>query len=143
MCTFHIKKFTYHISQMSKGCLLGASRLSQITSVRLLIAPFGHVTAFSCPLCQYYQCSSLNRPLWRRHDFHNMSTLSILPVIVSQSHSLGALRLSQHVHIVRMDFTIAEYFRFLRMRRRVGSLCFGSFQIGSSPLHSTPLPRSY
>ena len=64
---------------------LGASRLSQhvhivnITSVRLLIAPFGRVAAFTtCPHCQYYQCSSLNRTLWTRCGFHNMSTLSII-----------------------------------------------------------------
>ena len=45
---------------------------------------FGRVTTITtCSHCQYCQCSSINRTLWRRHDFHNMSTLSILPVFVS------------------------------------------------------------
>ena len=60
-----ICKFPKH-----KSHSLDALRLSQhvhsvnITSVRLLIAPFGHVTTFTtCPPCQYYQCSSLNHTL--------------------------------------------------------------------------------
>ena len=87
---FQLATFITQTFKTKQSHNLGSSRLPQhvhivnITSVRLLIAPFGRVAAFTtCPHCQYYQYSSLNRILWAHYDFHNMSTLSILPILVS------------------------------------------------------------
>ena len=78
-------------------------RTSYLQTSKTQIALFRRVAAFTtCPLCQCYQCSSLNRILCVRHGFRNMSTLSILPVFFSQLHPLDTSRLSQHVHIVNI-----------------------------------------